>query len=259
MHLENIISVCALKDIDTWSVASLRIIKYIQSSNYTLIVPEKDLKAFRMRTPRSYSIISENNFIDENFAKILAYKARDSINPIGWYIQQFIKLAALEKVSENGLALIWDADTVPLKKLCFEDNGIVKFYQGTEYHEPYFDVINNLLGLRKGASLSYIAQCIPCKGRWAKELFKIIEERTGKNWKIAIVDCINFNKQSGLSEYETIGTFVQNKFPNEIQILNKKWQRFGNGLIGSVNNLDSVESILRTPNKSNRQSASLLN
>ena len=53
MRLKNIdlvVSVCATKDLQTWSVASLAIPKYIDSASYVVIVPEHAIKLFRENT-----------------------------------------------------------------------------------------------------------------------------------------------------------------------------------------------------------------
>ena len=41
-----------------------------------------------------------------------------------------------------------------------------------------------------------------------------------------------------------IGTYVQNNYLDEIEIINNKWYRNGNSLIGSINNLKYFSRIL---------------
>jgi hypothetical protein len=163
---------------------------------------------------------------------------------VGWYIQQFLKFSALEEISDDKFALIWEADTIPLKKLTFEKNNKTVFYKGNEFHKPYFDHISTLLGFKKNNNFSYIAQCMPVKGKWFKELIKSIENKNHKNWQDAIIETINFKENSAFSEYETIGTFVEKKFSNEIEISDNNWQRYGKSIIGSVNNFKYFDKIL---------------
>lgn len=249
MTLENVISVCSKPDIQTWGVASVRILKYINSKNYTIITPESDTKEFIKCTPREYTVVSEEDYLTPVFKKLLNQKIQSSSigsSRHGWYLQQFLKLIALENTSDDGLALIWDADTVPLKKLTFQKDGKVLFYKGDEFHPPYFKVIKSLLKLEKTNSFSFIAQCLPCKGSWLKTMRKTIEINSQKNWLEGILDSIDFNNSSGFSEYETIGTFIESCYFEKISILNNRWSRYGGGLIGSINNLWLLEDILKS-------------
>lgn len=248
MTFENVISVCNSADIQTWKAASPRIIERISSKNYTLITPNSDKIDFANCTPSEYNVIPEEDYITPEFRKLLHQKteaSRVGKTRLGWYLQQFLKLSALQQTSAKGLGLIWDADTVPLKNLSFEKEGKILFYKGVEFHQPYFSAIQTLLGLQKRNSFSYIAQCFPCKGSWIGNLLKTIEINTQKYWMEGIADSIDFDESSGFSEYETIGTFLESQYPQEISILNNRWSRYGNGLIGSIDNLWLFETVLK--------------
>lgn len=243
MKFENVITPCHSKDIKVWKVASKNIIKFIDSENYTVIVPKKDLSLFKKNSPSEYKILSEEIYTPK-FINNLLDKSIKSKTKVSWYIQQFLKFSALEEISDDKFALIWDADTVPLKKLTFEKNNKIAFYKGYEFHKPYFDHINNLLGLKKNNNFSYIAQCMPVKGKWFKEFIKSIENKNHKNWQNAMIQTINFEELNAFSEYEMIGTFVEKNFSNEIEILDNNWHRYGKSIIGSVNNLKYFDKLL---------------
>ena len=55
MKFENVISPCHGKHISVWKKASKNIIKFIDSENYTVIVPKKDLSLFKKNSPLSRS------------------------------------------------------------------------------------------------------------------------------------------------------------------------------------------------------------
>ena len=243
MKFENVITPCHSKDIKVWKVASKNIIKFIDSEKYTVIVPKKDLSLFKKNSPAEYKILSEE-FYTPKFINNLLDKTEKSKTKVSWYIQQFLKFSALEEISDDKFGLIWDADTIPLKKLTFEKNNKIAFYKGYEFHKPYFDHINNLLGLKKNNNFSYIAQCMPVKGKWFKELIKLIEIKNHKNWQNAIIETINFEELSAFGDYEVIGTFVEKNFSNEIEILDNNWQRYGKSMIGSVNKLKYFDKLL---------------
>jgi hypothetical protein len=243
MKFENVISPCHGEQISVWKKASKNIIKFIDSENYTVICPQKDLSLFKKNSPLEYKVLSEEVYTS-NFINNLSDKSLKSKTKIGWYIQQFLKFNALEEISDDKFALIWEADTIPLKKLTFEKNNKTAFYKGNEFHKPYFDHISTLLGLKKNNNFSYIAQCMPVKGKWFKELIKSIENKNHKNWQDAIIETINFEEHNAFADYEMIGTFVEKNFSNEIEILDNNWQRYGKSIIGSVNNLKYFDKIL---------------
>ena len=85
---------------------------------------------------------------------------------------------------------------------------------------------------------------MPVKGIWFKELLKTIEDLNKKKWQDAIIENIKFEQIKAFSEYEMIGTYVQNNYLDEIEIINNKWYRNGNSLIGSINNLKYFSRIL---------------
>ena len=243
MKFYNIINVCQSTDIEAWNVASKNIVKFIDSENYTVIVPKNDLNLFKKNSPLEYKVLSEEVYTPK-FINNLLDKHVKSKTKVGWYIQQFLKFSALEEISDDKFALIWEADTIPLKKLTFEKNNKTAFYKGNEFHKPYFDHISTLLGLKKNNNFSYIAQCMPVKGKWFKELIKSIENKNHKNWQDAIIETINFEEHNAFSDYEIIGTFVEKNFSNEIEILDNNWQRYGKSIIGSANNLKYFDKIL---------------
>lgn len=54
--------------------------------------------------------------------------------------------------------LIWDADTLPISHLEFDDDGRLLFTRKKEYHAEYFITIERLLGLQRVITFSFIAE-----------------------------------------------------------------------------------------------------
>ena len=190
------------------------------------------------------TIIPESVYIPGLKDRLKEKMLPNSRGRLGWYLQQFIKLAVLYEARSHENLLIWDADTVPLKTIhFFRETGEVEFYTGTEAHIPYFELNQKLLGLGKVASFSFIAQCLPYKGSWANQFFKFVQEKFSVPYETSLLDLINFNESSGFSEYETLGSFAFDKFPHQIQVKQTSWLRNGNALIGSP------EHICREPYK----------
>jgi FkbM family methyltransferase len=235
-----LVSVCCQKDINTWKKASVYVLKYIDALNYRLIVPDKEVELFQQITPKEFDVIGESIYLGrKNLNWLRSFFPENNKKRAGWYLQQLIKIAAAaSSENDNDIILIWDADTLPLKKLSFisQDNKLV-YYTGNEHHVPYFQNIKRLLGLSKIVQFSFIAQCFPVKCSWVKEYISEIERLHNLDWMTAIVNSLDFNEEnSGFSEYESIGTFLTHTHQNEIEFCKNSWQRFGSSLIG-LNNM----------------------
>jgi len=236
--LNELISVCCKKNAPVWEVASHYIVKNIAAHNYNLIVPDDEVDLFIKITPKSINVISESVYVPGLKDTILSYMPLDQQERAGWYLQQFIKICAA-KTSE-GVSLIWDADTIPLKKLDFiGENGNLIYYKSDEFHEAYFDLIEKITGLKKSVDFSFIAQCFVYQPEWIRDFCDEIETTFGKNWMQAIIQNINFDEFSGFSEYETLGTYFHNKHSSKMTFINNGWYRFGNSLIGGIEKIDN--------------------
>ena len=237
--VNTLFSVCTAKDLHTWQVNSLEVVRNIYALNYLVVVPDSEVDIFKSLTDPHFQILAESKYIGNLKERLEGRMTIRNRDRLGWYLQQFIKLAVLKESKENEVFLIWDADTVPLKPLNFigKDSRIL-FYKGLEHHAPYFDFIDRLLGLKKTVDHSWISQCFACRGKWAREFFEAIESLHEKDWITAILDLIDFEQDSGFSEYETIGTFLSHQYANDIQLIKNKWLRHGNGYIGSIENLN---------------------
>jgi hypothetical protein len=79
---------------------------------------------------------------------------------------------------DDDVVLIWDGDTVPLKRIEFVTReGLLMYYKSSEYHKPYFAAIKRLIGLDKVVDYSFIT----------------IEARSGCDWIRSIISSIDFD------------------------------------------------------------------
>jgi hypothetical protein len=232
--VDKVISVCCAKDLPVWTIAAKKLLECVDARNYVVIVPESDEIDFRKKTPQAIEVINERRYTGYIERILKPNFNRRNCGRYGWYLQQLIKLSALEESREADVYLIWDADTVPLKKLRFRNDGSLNYYKAAEHHFPYFDAIKRLLGLNKIVPHSFISQCFPIKGIWMKEFVHFVESRHDIPWIEAIISTTDFRIGSGFSEYETLGTFCFSHFPAEMSFLDSNWTRSGNSLIGSA-------------------------
>lgn len=225
------------KDAEVWKFASPKILKFIESEVYEVIVPDSEVDLFKKISPKNYTVTNESHY-SSNLKELLRKKIpSENESKLGWYLQQFIKIYAAKTNNENDYVLIWDADTIPLKKLSFFNEKMLTYYVGKESHEPYFILIEKLLGFRKSNNFSFIAQCLPIKIKWLNNFFEDLSNDS-QSWESRIISQIDFSEKSGFSEYETLGTYFYNLYSSEMLISDKPWLRLGNSEIGSVKNID---------------------
>ena len=232
--LAEVISVCSAKDIDVWTVASRHILRFIKAERYIVIVPDRELDLFLRVTCAPYQVKPESQFVGNAKDKIIQKLDKNNQHRVGWYLQQFVKIAAVLENDPASTVLIWDADTVPLKTLEFIDaQGKLMYYQGEEYRKSYFDFIELALGLKRTQDFSFVAQSLTTKVSWVKELFSSLEGSTKMPWIDAILFHINPTEPAGFAEFETLGTWIWHHHRDEIEINNRPWYRNGLSLVGN--------------------------
>ena len=181
-------------------------------------------------------VLCEDYIVDKHqIKKIFSSRTRgDNCNArMGWYLQQFIKMA-YSRICEDMYYLIWDSDTVPLKNvILFDKKDCPVFHVKTEYHKPYFEVINKLIpGLHKQIEGSFIAEHMLVKTEYMLSLISTIESNKnieGNSFEEKILRAIDIKDlcDCGFSEFETYGTFVQYKYPLTYTISIWNSLRFG--------------------------------
>lgn len=245
MKIRRVISVCAIQDVNVWRITAPRVLEFIESDEYLLICPDNQIFDFISATPAGWTIVGENSFDSSfNFKRIEGLVTGENKTRVGWLFQQFLKINAIidPRLNDDDLVLIWDADTVPLKKLEFTNSttGAIEYYffdtqnRGTVHHEPYFTTIKNLLGLEKKFHASFIAQCFPTKVGWAREAVNAISSSSDKSYIEVILNNLPGISGAEFSEYETMGTWNYSNHFDSIGFKKRNsWCRNGARLLGS--------------------------
>jgi len=231
--IDQVICVCCKRDAQTWLIASAYVVRNIDSKQYKVYVPDAEIDLFRSISAEPFQVIGESVYTKQLSHEIKSRLSKKISSQFGWYLQQFIKLAAVKDCQPNEVVLIWDADTIPLKSLRFlDERSRLLYYKGHEYHHAYFETIMRLLRLSKKVNFSFIAQCFVMKALWLQEFCSEIESRHHQGWVTALLSTINFNEDNSFSEYETLGTFISHRHSDEIAYIDRKWLRLGNSEIG---------------------------
>ena len=120
------------------------------------------------------------------------------------------------KICQDEYYLIWDSDTIPVKKVSmFNNYGIPYLDVKTEYYKPYFITMKKIFpNLGKKYKYSFISEHMLIKTDMMKNLINKIEVNNnilGNIWYEKIINSIDINElpYQGFSEYETYGTFVK--------------------------------------------------
>jgi len=170
--------------------------------------------------------IDENELFDQfNFQSVASFLKQKINNEdrAGWYFQQFLKLE-ISKIIQSDYYLIWDADTVPLKPIHFFDQeNRVLIHRSEENHSPYFETLQNILGITKTVNYSFISEHFMVETAYMNMLLEELSKNASdKPWPYFILE--NITKKdlslSGFSEYETYGNFLNTKSPERFRLRN---------------------------------------
>jgi hypothetical protein len=244
VKVDQIISLCCKQDANTWVFANKSIIKYIPAKKYSVIVPDADVALFKKISDARFNIEPESKYSQYFERQINSYLIDTRPSQTRWYLQQFIKLELLNQLNSNEVGVLWDGDTIPLEPINFIDHsGKLLYFIGNENHPPYFETIDKLLGIQKQIPHSFISQSFPIKSEWFQEFKSTIEYRSGKPWFEAILGAINFSNSNAFSEYETLGNFIAQRYPNYIDFTHEPWLRLGNSEIGDVRLISSSTAL----------------
>ena len=145
--------------------------KFYRLFNIFIICPKNEINEFRTRLNfEGINIIDEDTIISfKDFSKIFeesngSIKYKDSFKErLGWYYQQILKISFVINFinSKKENIIIWDADTVILKKICFfKNNKSVKYGNFFEYHKDYYETNKEILREVPKYFISFLNQFI---------------------------------------------------------------------------------------------------
>ena len=199
--------------------------KIYKNVKFFIIVPKKDIAIFKKKLNfKNAFIISENKILTFRRFKIIANrnikkkKYFKKIQPrLKWYYQQVLKISfVLDFLNNNNNIVIWDADTLILKKIYFFKNNLSISYGSTsEFHKAYYATNKIILKKLPKYFISCLAQFISLSQLESKRLkyhlskFLLRKQKTSEWITNIVFKAIskthdNYNG-SMFSEYELIG------------------------------------------------------
>lgn len=192
------------------------IIYIITNHRYFRILEQKLV----LQTNKNIVLLDEDRLLDGltflNVKNICSKYGAERIT--GWFFQQFLKLGFSKTHYAKDYYLSWDADTIPLVHIPFEEDGKLIFDCKKEYHKPYFVLIKNVLGLDKVIKDSFIAEHMLFEKGIVNEMLDDMEKQTtllGESWWEKVLNNCDYSVSLNcFSEFETYGTYAYSKNPS---------------------------------------------
>lgn len=161
--------------------------------------------------------INESDLLDGlNYDAIKQYFINRNVKPsrIGWYLQQFLKIAFCYKCDVDNY-LVWDADTLMLRHIdFFDDNDRILYDNSRIWKDDVFNkTVEAVLGYPRNVDTTYIVEHMMMNTSYMKEIVSVIAGKfsvSEKDFWRAILNQISDNDliYGGFSEFEMIGTFM---------------------------------------------------
>jgi hypothetical protein len=226
-----IFSAARLRDFPVLRTAVRQSLALLNPDRIVVAVPEGDVKAVQAGLGGDATVIDENSLLG-SFDRSAFQQRPIPYFPrsFGWYLQQILKFEYCRK-TEAEHCLVWDADTVPLKRLEFFDGeGRIYLTRASEYHSPYFYTFEKLLGRAAPSENSFISQHMLVRSESMRSLCCKIEQEHGKSWTEALGDVLEKHPERPnlFSEYETYANYMLLFEPESVEVRDLNWARCEN-------------------------------
>lgn len=201
--------------------------RFYQNIKIYVICPSKELNFFKdALIYDEIEIIDENELISKDNFKEIYLSTSKTINyhleftkRLDWYYQQVLKISfAMNFIKKNNKnIIIWDADTIIIKKInFFKEKRSIQYGTFNEFHNQYYTTNNEILKILPKYHLSFLLQFISLTPNevmfFKKKIFGEVcyNEKTMpiKLSEIILTGIFNKHKKyngSMFSEYELIG------------------------------------------------------
>lgn len=244
----DVILVVAGKDLDNLDLVCKNLIRYVKPEKIVVITNDTTKAENKVISNNilDVQVIHENEILkplkslDISSLKIAGFPSR-----YFWYYQQFLKIL-YARHSKSKYYLIWDADTIPLKTMCFfNDKKKVKITCGNEKrHQEYVDTNKLLLDRVDVANKSFISQHMMIDRDVMLSLISKIENKFLTNFQAAVLANLQGKSLSQFSEYELYANYYTS-IKSDYVIIKASWFRYGASLCGFTPNENDLNKLSR--------------
>jgi hypothetical protein len=161
-------------------------------------------------------IINDEKISPLNIKSLKEFKPK-GIDRSGWILQQLLKFAIHSEIDTRKYLVI-DADTLMTKPQCYISKGKSALLFSDEYHVPYRQHIKKVLGFYPKYKVSFVSHAMLFDVSIVSDMLKKIEVKSSKPWYTALIENINKNEISSMSEYEMYASFLLKYYKQNIYI-----------------------------------------
>ena len=252
----DIVTACRLKDVKTLGLALPRLQEFLPHRRLVVFTAKANFPRIRNRLGTGVECVDE----DEVFFDLKLENLRREVKlpgfpqGAGWYFQQFLKFSYPQIRPDMPRYLIWDADTVPLRRFAVfapggkalltpatmeaavPPHGVLldaetekKMERATRPHAPYFENYRHLLGQTPHPGRSFIAQQMPIHVPTLQALLDRIETRFPGpgSWAWKILTNLRGSDGNLFSEYEFYAQYALQHAAEHHDIRSLRWSRAG--------------------------------
>lgn len=220
---------CRARDLPVLEIVARWLPQTVPLKEFVVVSPDAECARIQKRLGNRARVLPENDFVPGVTLAALRSLPVEGFPPAaGWYFQQLIKLQFAFVDTADDFYLIWDADTVPLRRMRFFDEaGRMLLTRAEEHHAAYFETYRRLLGEEPNREFSFIAQHMLVQKSIAREMLERIAARIPGDdpWAWKIMRTLPSQGYSLFSEYEIYGHYVKNHYPDRVQFVNRPWWR----------------------------------
>jgi hypothetical protein len=224
-HL-NVCQVTLVRDLPIIKENIAEFNKYYSNLNFFIICPSKEIESFIKIKEKNIKIINEESIISfENFKNNFLNNLKNTTyfqeiqSRLSWYYQQVLKISFIIDFVKNNnkRMIIWDSDTIILKKIDFFGRDFsIKYGTINEFFKAYYLTNKTIFGYLPNFFLSSLLQFVSLTSLENEFLTKNLDNFSKKNnlttaeWISNLISLAiskthkNYNG-SMFSEYELIG------------------------------------------------------
>ena len=224
-HL-NVCQVTLVRDLPIIKENIAEFNKYYSNLNFFIICPSKETESFLKIKEKNIKIINEESIISfEDFKNYFLNNLKTTTyfqeiqSRLSWYYQQVLKISFIIDFVKNNneRMIIWDSDTIILKKIdFFERDFSIKYATINEFFKAYYLTNKTIFGYLPNFFLSSLLQFVSLTSLENEFLIKNLNNFSKKNnlttaeWisnviSLAISKTFKNYNGSMFSEYELIG------------------------------------------------------
>jgi hypothetical protein len=138
----------------------------------------------------------------------------------GWLTQQFLGLLHVATAA-RGPCLVWDADTLMVRRQTLLDGTVAALPISLEHHRPYFDLIRRLVPtLPLPHWSSTVAHHMLMEPPLLRRLLAEVEGHAAAGpWWSVILGHVDRREQSCMGDYELYGQWVRHRHPDRVRLV----------------------------------------